>query len=332
MPDNRLTLFDFAQSKTPDGMIASTIELLNQLSPVIEDAYAEPGNAPYGHRTTIRTSLPTVGTTKLNKGTPRSKSTKAAITDSFGIYSGRAEVDARHKDVEGVAAYAQMRADEDAAFREALAQRVTLDYFYGDTKTDEASFDGLAPRMASLNQGTSLIDPQVWSMGSVSGGDGCSMFVVDHGENACRLGFPPNTVAGLQIKDLGDIPGQDDDGNSLQLGTKTYDWYVGLIVKDRRHMARLANIDLSDSLLDSPTQGKIFDKMEQIFSLMPEPGGAQRVIYCPLRLYAGFLKQARTVSNLALSMGEYLGKPAPMMWGYPLRRSDQLSITEGTVA
>ena len=332
MADDRLSLFDFAESKAPNGTIAQTIELLNQLSPVIEDAYAEPGNAPYGNRTTIRTSLPTVGTTKLNKGTPRSKSGKASITDAFGIYSGRAEIDARHKDVEGVAAYAQMRADENAAFREALAQRVTTDYFYGDTALDEASFDGLGPRMAALNQGASLIDPQVWSMGAVVGGDGCSMFVCDWGERALKLGFPPNTVSGLMVKDLGDIPVSDDDGNSMQAGTTLYDWYVGLIVKDRRHMARLANIDLSDALLDAPTQGKIFDKMEQIFSLMPEPAGAMRVIYCPLRLYAGFLKQARTVSNLALSMGEHMGKPTPMMWGYPLRRSDRLSITEGTVA
>ncbi len=331
MADDRLSLFDFAQSKQPNGQIALTMELLNQLSPVLEDAYAEPGNAPYGNRTTIRTGLPTVTTTKLNKGTPRSKSAKMAVTDSFGIYSGRAEVDARHKDVEGVAAYAQMRADENAAFREALAQRVTLDFFYGDTKTDEASFDGLGPRMSAL-QTTDLTSPQVVSMGTVSGGDGCSMFVCDWGERALKLGFPPNTIAGLQIKDLGDIPGQDDDGNSLQLGTTLYDWYVGLIAKDRRHMARLANIDLSDALLDSPTQGKIFDKMEQIFSVMPDPGGATRVIYCPLRLYAGFLKQARTVSNLALQMTTYLGKPTPAMWGYPLRRSDQLSTTEGTVS
>ncbi len=332
MADDRLSLLDFASSKAPNGTIARTIELLNQLSPVIEDAYAEAGNAPYGNRTTIRTGLPTVGTTKLNKGTPRSKSSKSAITDSFGIFSGRAEVDARHRDIEGVAAYAQMRADENAAFRESLAQTVTTNFFYGDTAVDEASFDGLGPRMAALNQGADLTAPQVWSMGAVAGGDGCSMFVCDWGEQALRMGFPPNTVAGLQIKDLGDIPVNDDDGNSLQAGTTLYDWYIGLIPKDRRHMARLANIDLSDALLDAPTQGKIFDKIEQIFALMPEPGGAQRVIYCPLRLYAGFLKQARTVSNLALSMGEYLGKPTPMMWGYPLRRSDRLSTTEGTVA
>jgi len=31
-------------------------------------------------------------------------------------------------------------------------------------------------------------------------------------------------------------------------------------------------------------------------------------------------------------MQEYFGKPTPHLWNYPLRRSDQLSITEGTVS
>ena len=330
--DNRMGFADFAKSKDPNGAQAQVIELMNQLQPVLEDAYAEPANAPYGNRTTLRRSLPAVGTAKLNKGVVRSKSTTDQRTDAIGYFAGRSEVDARFREIEGVAAYAKKRLDENAAFEEALAQAVTQAFFYGNIATDEASFDGLAPRMNALNQGTSLLDSQVWSMGTPGGGDTCSLFVCDWGERALKMGFPPNTVAGLAMKDLGDISVNDDDGNPMQAGVSLYDWFVGVILKDPRHVARLANIDLSDALLDAPTQGKIFDKIEQIFSLMPNPGASQRVIYCPLRLYAGFLKQARTVSNLALSMGEYFGQPTPMMWNYPLRRSDQLSITEGTVS
>lgn len=331
--DTRLTLYDFAKAKDPNGQPAMTIELMNQLQPILQDASAEPANAPYGNRTTLRRTLPSVGTAKLNKGVARSKSQTEQRQDVIGYFAGRSEVDARFKLVEGATMFASRRSDENNAFREALAQAVTNALFYGDTKTDESSFDGFAPRMAALNQGASLITPQVWSNGSVSGGDGCSLFVVDWGEQACKLIFPPNVESGgMAVRDLGEISVDDDDGNPFQAGVSTFDWFVGLAVKDPRHMARLANIDLSDALLDSPTQGRIFDKMEQIFGLMPEPGSAQRVIYCPLRLYAGFNKQARSVSNLALSMQEYLGKPTPHIWGYPIRRSDQLSITEGTVS
>lgn len=332
MPDTRMTLLDFAKSQDPNGTQAQVLELQNQFSPILQDAPAYPSNAPYGHRITLRRSLPSVGTAKINKGVIKSKSTTDQRVDAIGFFSGRSEVDVRFRKVEGDAAFAKKRADEDATFEESLAQLLTLTAFYGDTKSDEASFDGLAIRMATLNQGTTLTDPQVWSMGTVSGGDGCSIYIVDWGERAAHLIYNPNVTAGLDVQDLGEQSVNDADGNPFQAAVTLYEQFVGLTVKDPRHIARLANIDLSDALVDAPTQGKIFDKIEQIFSMMPEPGGANRVLYCPLKLYAGFLKQARSVSNLALSMGEYLGKPTPMMWGYPLRRSDQLSITESTVS
>lgn len=328
--DSRLTLLDYAKSKDPDGTQAQVIELMNEFSPVLQDAPAFPANAPYGNRTTLRRSLPAVGTAKINKGVTKSKSATDQRVDAIGFFSGRSEVDARIRKVEGDAAFAQKRRGEDMAFEEALAQLITNTVFYGDQKTDEASFDGLAPRMGAL--ATAITGSQVLSQGSVSGSDGCSLYVVDWGERAAHLIFPPNTVAGLDVQDLGEIPVNDADSASFQAGVTVYEWFVGLAVKDPRHIARLANIDLSDAGVDSPTQGKLFDNLEKIMSKMPEPGMANRVIYCPLSLYAAFLKQARTVSNLALSMGEYLGKPTPMFWGYPLRRSDQLSITEATVS
>jgi hypothetical protein len=333
--DNRSTLADVARMKDPDGTLAQTIELMNQFSPILQDAPAFPTNAPYGNRTTLRRSLPAVGTAKINRGVQRSKSTTDQRTDPIGFFSGRSEIDARIRKVEGDAAFAKRRDDEDKTFEEALVQAITNAAFYGNVATDEAAFDGLLTRMNSINAGTSLLAPQVFNQASgqaVVGGDGCSMVIVDWGERAVSLGYPPNTIAGLDVQDLGEIPVNDDDGNSFQAGTTLYEWFVGLVVKDPRHMARLANIDLSDSAIDTPLQGKLFDNLERIFSLMPDPGSAQRVIYCPLRLYSSFLKQARTVSNLALSMGEYLGKQTPMAWGYPLRRSDQLSITEGTIS
>jgi hypothetical protein len=333
--DNRMTLLDYAKSKDPDGQQAQVIELANQLSPVLQDAPAYPCNSPYGNRTTLRRSLPTVGTAKINRGVTRSKSTTDQRTDTLGFFSGRSEVDARIRKIEGAAAYAKKRSDENAAFQESLAQLITNYAFYGDVKSDEAGFDGLSIRMAALNAGVDVKAAQVWNQASgqaVVGGDGSSMFVVDWGERSVFLGFPPNTTAGLDVQDLGDISVNDDDGNPFQAGTTLYEWFVGLVVKDPRHMARLANIDLSDSAIDTPLQGKIFDNMERLFAMMPDPGAATRVIYCPLRLYSSFLKQARTVSNLALSMMDYLGKPTPSIWGYPLRRSDQLSITEGTIS
>jgi hypothetical protein len=330
---NRLTLLDFASTKDPNGTQAQVFELMNQYNPPMQDAPAFPSNNVIGNRTTYRRSLPAVGTAKINKGVTKSKSAADQRMDPIGYFAGRSEIDSRIQKIEGTAAFLKKRRDEDLAFEEAFAQLVCNGIFYGNTKLDEASFDGLAPRMASLNAGTSLKDPQVWSQGTVSGADGCSIYVVDWGERAAKLIYPPNTIAGLDVADKGEINVKDEDGTADMFAYVTaYDWFVGLAVEDVRHIGRLANIDTSDAQLDAPTQGKLIDSLEQIMSFMPDPGAAQRVLYCPFKLYASFSKQARSFANQALTIRDYLGRPTPHFWEFPLRRVEQLSITEPTVS
>jgi hypothetical protein len=333
--DNRLTLTDLAKSKDPNGAQAQVYELMNQYNPPMQDAPAYPSNAPLGNRTTYRRSLPAVGTAKINKGVTRSKSTTDQRVDTIGYFAGRSEVDARIRKLEGDAAFVSKRQDEDKAFEEALAQLHCNTLFYGDVKTDEASFDGLATRMAALNAGADLTAAQVWNHASgqaVSGADGCSIYVVDWGERACHLIFPPQSIAGLDVQDKGELSVNDADSNPFQAYVSLYDLFVGLCVKDPRHMGRLANIDVSDAALDTPLQGKIIDNLEKIMSYMPDPGGAQRVLYCPFKLYSSFNKQARSFSNQALSIRDYLGRPTPHFYEYPLRKVQQLSIAEATVS
>lgn len=332
MADTRMTLLDFAKSKDPNGSQAQTYELMNQFNPCMQDAPSYPSNAPLGNRTTYRRSLPSVGTAKINKGVTRSKSTTDQRVDTIGYYAGRSEVDARIRKIEGDAAFVQKRKDEDAAFEEALAQLHCQELFYGDVKLDEASFDGFATRMATLNAGASFTDPQVWSMGAVVGGDGASIYVIDWGDRAAHFIHPPTTTAGLDVQDKGELSVDDVDGNPMQAYVSLYDLFVGLAVKDPRHIARLSNIDCSDAKLDSPTQGRIIDQLENIMSYMPDPGGAQRVLYCPFKLWSAFTKQARSQSNQALSIRDYLGRPTPHFWEFPLRKVQQLSTTESTVA
>lgn len=329
---DRMTLLDFAKSKKPDGTQAHVIELMQQYNPMISDAPAYPANAPYGNRTTLRRVLPVVGTAKINKGVSRSKSETDQRQDTIGYFAGRSEIDARLMDLEGSAAFGKKRMDEDKCFEEALAQLICNTTAYGDLDSDEASFDGAATRMASLNAGTTMTDSQVWSQGTVTGSDGCSIYIMDWGERAAHLIFPPNTTSGLMVKDLGEQDAEDEDGAKFRAYVTLYDFYVGLCVKDPRHIARLANIDLSDALAGGSVQGIMLDNLEQMMAHMAEPGEATRVLYCPVKLWAAFTKQARSQSNQALSIRDYLGKPTPHFWDYPLRKVEQLSVAEATVS
>lgn len=332
MADDRMTFTDFAKSQNPDGTQAEVYELMDQYNPPFEDGPAIPALAPEGNRTTYRRTLPAVGTAKINKGVTRSKSTTDQRTDAIGYFAGRSEIDRRIRKIYGEAAYLAKRRKEDRSFEEALAQLICNNFFYGDMKNDEASFDGLAIRMATLNQnGASRVDPAVFSMGSVSGSDGCSIFAVDWGQDATHWIYPPNTIAGLDVQDKPDQPVNDADGASFQADVTLYDQFVGVAVEDPRHIGRLANIDLSDAAIDAPTQGKLIDLLERLMAFMPAPGPNQRVLYCPTALMPAFRKQARSGAKV-LTIEEYLGRLTPHFYEFPLRAVDQMSITEGTVS
>lgn len=329
---NRMTLLDFAKSKEPDGKtISDTIELMNQSNPLLEDGSAEASNGTYGDRVTFRRTLPTVGSAKINKGVTRSKSEVDQRQDVIGMFAGRSEVDVRIEKVEGTGNMAKKRLEEDQGFEEAFSQYLTTEALYGSVAVDESSFDGLLTRMNSLNPGTSMTTSQVRSLdGAGSGGDLSSILVVDWGPRAVRWIFPPNTVAGLSIEDRGKQQVLDNDSNPFDAYVTAYDWFLGLGVKDPRHMARLANVDVSAALAATPTN-KILDSLELLMTYMPEPNGAQRVLYCPIAIWAAFNKQARAYANLALSIEDYLGKPTPHFWGYPIRKVEKMSITETQV-
>lgn len=333
--DSRTTLLDYAKMMDPDGKPAVVIEILDQVLAMLQDAPAYPANAPFGNRTTLRASLPTVQFAKINKGTKRSKGTWEQRNDPIGIIDGLSEVDTRMRKVIGQDAFNAERFRQDKGFIQAFAQLAGLTLVYGNTATDEASFDGVAPRMASLNAGANRAASQVWSMAAggqaVVGGDGTSMFIYDWGEEGASLIFPPNTVAGVQAEDQGDVRVTDKNGDPFMAAATYYSWWVGLRIADPRHIGRVSNIDISDANLAAPLQGSLLMTLIDVLTEMPDPMGMNRVIYAPSRIHAAYWKQAINKANAALTIQDYLGKPTLHAWGYPMRRHDQISLSEGTV-
>jgi hypothetical protein len=327
---DRLTLGDYVRSEDPNGAQAQIVEILEQELPIIQDAYAKPSNADLGNRTTIRSSLPTVGTVKINQGVTKSRALTRQVTDAIGLYEGRSETDTRIARLLGMGAFETRRRQDMRQFSEALSQRVATDMVYGSIAIDEASFDGLVPRMASLS--TARTGSQVWSMGSVVGSDGCSLLIVDWGDGKASVVFPKNSKGGISVEDKGEQEVLDDEGKPYFAYVSLINWAIGICVEDPRHIARLSNIDLSDSLLSTPTQGWLIRTLTQTMDMMPQPGGAQRVLYCPIRLYSAFRLQAMEKSNLALTLEQYLGKMEPHFMGYPIRKLEVMTTSETTVS
>lgn len=335
---NRKTLLEIVQGLDPNGHSAKIMEVLNEKAPILSDAHAMPSNAQMGNRVTIRTSLPGVGRVRINQGIAPTKSSKMQRTDTIGIYAGRSEIDRKLLFTHGQAIVNAERYKEERAFVESLAQTVTADLLYGNEKVDSAGMTGFMPRLASL--ASSFKDSVVMSMGSVTGGDGTSILVVDWGEDGAHLIYPRDGekvggepgMAGLRVeafKEPRDI--EDAQGNRFLGFITEFHWFVGLSVEDPRRIARLANIDVSDANLASPTQGLLHDKMIDLLTQMPPADGVTRVIYVPRVIEAAWMKQLQNKSNVWLTMAEYNAKQALHFWGYPVRSVDRFSVAESTV-
>lgn len=334
--DGRSTLLDYAMLEDPDGKQAQVMEVLNSQMPMLQDAPAYPANEPLGNRTIIRTGLPTVNLGRLNKGTPTSRGSWAARQDTIGMLDGKSEVDARMRKIVGQAAFDHERRVQNAGYLESFAQKATDLLLYGSSLVNEEAFDGFLTRLGTLNDDVDNTVSQVIGNAGTSGGGGdlCSILVIDWGETGAHLIFPPNTVAGLDVEDEGIRPVKDDGGtNEFNAAVTSYLWFVGLAIKDYRHVGALRNIDLSAALANTGTGGpNLIDNVMKLLDQMPEPNGLQRVIYIPKRLYTAFRVQALAKSNVWLSVGEYLKRPTLMLDGYPVRREWRMSVAESQIS
>jgi hypothetical protein len=139
-----LTLADWGKRVDPNGKVDKIIELLGQTNPILQDMPFVEGNLPTGHRTTIRSGLPSATWRLLNYGVQPSKSTTVQVTDSVGMLETYAEVDKSLADLNGNTA--EFRLSEDRAFIEAMNQQMAQTLFYGDSSVNPQQFMGLSSR------------------------------------------------------------------------------------------------------------------------------------------------------------------------------------------
>lgn len=330
---DRMTLLDIAKQTDPDGKPAQVVEILHENNPIVQDAPAYPANGITGNRVTLRSSLPVVDFTKINKGSTRSKGSYRQVTDSMGILDGLSEVDARTRMVVGEEAFQKARWNEDAGFLESMAQTAALNLFYGDERVNEAAFTGFRPRMNALNANTTT-GSRVRGAGG-TGSDNTSMYVVDWGERACHLIYAKGTTAGVEVKTLGEQRVTDAASKPFMAFCTSYMWSLGLTVQDPRRMARLCNIDISDvrdAGLSTYAGPDLVVELTWLISGMPDVGGNQRVIYCHPDVYAAFSLIAMHGKNVNITMGEWLGKKTPYFNEYPIRKCDRISLAESVVS
>lgn len=328
------TLFDLAKIMDPNGGIASVVEILNQTNEILDDAVWVEGNLPTGHKSTIRSGLPTPTWRKLYGGVQPTKGRTVQVTDSCGMLEAYAEVDKALADLNGNSA--AWRASEDRAHVEGMSQEFASTLFYGAETTEPEAFTGFAPRFN--DQSAANGDNIITSAATPDGNDNSSIWLVVWGPNTVHCIYPKGSKAGLQQTDKGQVTIESIDGagGRMEAYRTHYRWDCGLAVRDWRYVVRI-NID-AENLLSAPTSGPdLIDLMAQAIEMIPNINAGRAAFYAN-RTVRGFIRRQvmnKTV-NSTLSI-EQLTRPngalvrVPMFDGIPIRRADAITNTEAGI-
>jgi hypothetical protein len=323
---NNPTLLDVAKRLDPDGKIASIVEILNATNPVLDDLTFVEGNLPTGHRTTIRTGLPTPTWRKLYGGVQPTKSTTVQVTDSAGMLEAYAEVDKALADLNGNTA--AFRLSEDASHIEGMGQKMAQTLFYGNEGTEPEAFTGLAPRynLKSAENGDNIIDA------GGTGSDNTSIWLCVWGNQTGHGIYPKGSLGGLQMSDKGQVTVENVDGagGRMEAYRTHYRWDAGLTIRDWRYFVRIANVDLSD--LDTIANTKnIINWMIQASERIPELGKGRAAFYMNRRLREKLRLGILEKVSSNLTWETVSGERVMTFDDIPVRRTDALINTEARV-
>lgn len=323
-----LTLADWSKRLDPKGAVPKIVEMLSQKNEILDDMLFVEGNLPTGHRSTVRTGLPDVAWRKLNYGVPQSKSTTVTVDDTCGMLEARGQVDCKLADLNGNTA--AFRLSENSAFLEAMNQAMAQTVVYGDTDIDPEKFLGFAPRFSDIGSGSpansqNIID----ALGS--GSDNTSIWFVSWGEDSVHGIFPKGSKAGIVHKDLGEGDAFDSNNNRFRAYMDLWQWDCGLVVRDWRYVARIANIDVSDIRTDVNAMKNLLTYLIDAEEHLQDLSG-KVAIYCNRTVRAALRKAIiEKIAPSTLTEEKVGGKRVTMWNGIPVRVVDKLLNTEARV-
>lgn len=326
------TLLNWAKRLDPDGKVDKIAEIIAQKYELMDFLPWVQGNLPTGHRTTVRTGLPSVTWRKLYGGVQPSKSVTAQITDSCGMLEAYAEIDAALAELNGLEA--QWRMSEERPFLDSMAQEFFQTLFYGNEGTEPEAFTGLLPRFNSTTaeNGVNLI-----AGGAATGQTDCtSIWLMVLGDNTVHGIFPKGSQAGLRMEDKGRITVENVDGANgrAEMYRTHYRWDAGLTVRDWRYVSRAHSIDIS-ALTKAGTatnDSDLIDLMVQMLEVVPDLNAGTPVFVCNNKIRSMLRRQiiAKTASS-TLSMENIAGRHVVTFDGIPVLRCDGIVNTESSL-
>lgn len=127
----------------------------------------------------------------------------------------------------------------------------------------------------------------------------------------------------------------DGSGNPYIGYRRHYKSNLGLVVRDWRHISRLANIDVSDLYTAgkaTDTAARLIPEMIRMMNRIPNLAAVKPVFYCNRDVKTALDIQAQNKSNVYLTVKEYAGEMVTMFRNIPVKQCDALLNNESVVS
>ena len=322
-----VTLADKLKSQDPDGKIATVIEMLRETNPILEDALAMEANGKTVHRTTVRTGIPSGTWRKFYGGIQPTKTTKKQVDEIMGMLEDMSQVDRDLAQLGGNEG--AFRLSESEGHMMGLNNQMATALFYSNADSTPEQFHGLAPRYNSIEltdktkSGYNIVDA------GGTGSDNSSMWLITWGDNAAHTIYPTGSTAGLRHEDRGEEMIQESDGSKWIALVDWYKWDIGLVVRDHRACARIANIDVSDMRAGNVALEDFM--ITAYYRVLRAQAQGQKVFYVNFDVAEALHKRAKDQNNVQLSLDTFEGKEIVRFLGIPVKTVEALLNNEARV-
>jgi hypothetical protein len=327
-PQGSLTLSDWAKRLDPDGKVPKIVEMLTLTNEVLADMAWQEGNLPTGHRSTVRTGIPSVAWRKLNYGVPQGKSSTAQVDDTCGMLEAWSTVDKDLAILNGNTS--EFRLSESFAFVEAMNQQMADTLFHGDTDKDPEKFLGLLPRFPKITGSGATVRNTLDAGGTTNLTD---IWFAVWGPNTGFGIFPKGSTAGLTHEDMGLETVLDGASQPYRGYRDHYQWKAGLCIRDWRYFVRIANIDTAALKAGTGTQAStaatwVPNLMIKAMATVPALSVGRPVFYMNRTIKTYLQIQAFQKSLTAVRTDAALGQFQTSFDSIPMRTVDAITNAE----
>ena len=319
------TLHDYAARFGENGNkdMQTIIELQSKTNKILDVMPFKACNDKTREMATLRAALPEVAWRMINRGVTPTKSASKQESFTTGQLEAFADVDEKLLRANGYDN--NWRLSENAAFQEAMNQKMATTIFYGDEKVNPAGFTGLNAYFYSKKNQDALWADQIIDAGG-TGNALTSLWMIGFGQQSVYGIFPEGTKAGFTYEDKGKVPMTDANGGTFYGYRSQYDWELGLCVRDPRYIVRIANIDTTKLTADDADT--FVGNLIKAYNQIENPDNCTLGIFGNRAVSTYLDILATKKANVMLTMDQFAGKKVTHFWGTPILKTEAILSTE----